>query len=84
MAASRFGFADFRVYRDHVSAAGYEVLDKRRWALNHQVNVKWSLRERTQGADQIWKEQQTGSEVGVGDVEVKRVGECLNTLNLRR
>ena len=80
----RFGFADFRVYRDHVGAAGYEVLDKGRGALDHQVNVKWPLRERTQGAHQVRKEQQAGGEVGVGDVEVKRVGEWLHALNPSR
>ena len=72
------------MYRDHVSAAGYKVLDHDCGALNHQVNVKWSLSVRTQGADQVRKEQQTGGEVGVGDIEMKRVGEWLNALNPRR
>jgi hypothetical protein len=72
------------VYRDHVSATGYEVVDHGRGAFDHQVNVKWSLRERTQGADQIRKEQQTGGEVGIADVEVKRVGEWVNVLNPSR
>jgi hypothetical protein len=67
----RFGFADFRVHRDQVSAAGYEFLDKHRGAIDHQVNVKWSLSERTQGAYEVWKEQQTRGEVCIGDVEVK-------------
>ncbi len=67
----RFGFANFRVYRDHVSAAGYQFLDEHGGAIDHQVNVKWPVSERTQGAYEVRKEQQTGGEVGIGDVEVK-------------
>jgi hypothetical protein len=80
----RFGLADFGVHRDHVSAASHEFLDEHGGAIDHQVNVKWPVSERTQGADQVWKEQQAGREVGVGDVEVKRVGEWLEARNPSR
>ena len=48
------------------------------------VSAGDDVRGRTKGADQIRKEHHTGGEVGIGDVEVKRVSEWLNPLNPSR
>jgi len=71
------------MHRDYVRAAGNEFPDKRRGALDHQVDVKRSLREWAQGTNQVRKEKQTRDEMSVGNVEVERVGERVQTLDAR-
>ena len=51
----RFGFANFRVYGDQVSAAGHEVLDKGRGMLDHQLDIS-AVQSAPAAAGRMWPE----------------------------